>query len=147
MHMSLADNYESAYSITIAALTVTANGTAIRTGRAGHARAAEVHLGTWTDGTFTLTFQDSDDNSTWTTLGSATDQTPFDDPDSRLSGATNSIVISDNTRAGLVLKVGLLSIKDYIRCVDTVSGGPGTGAIFGVAIKTGKLRSAGPTII
>lgn len=129
-----------------AARTTTLRSTGVRVGRQGYAHTALIHLGTWTDGTFTFTFEGSDDDSTYTALGSATDQTPFDDPEDYLSGATNSIVVDDNSRVGTVLKLGILSNYEYLEIVCTVTAAPGTGLVYGATLATSKLRQAGPVI-
>ena len=125
-----------------AARTATANGSSVRSGREGYPRAAHFHLGLYTDGTHTFTFEDSPDGSSWTALTAS--QLAF--PSGLATGVEvgASIVIDNVAEDNTSFKVGLLSEEDYTRVVHTVAGGPSTGLVSGVDIETGPpLRAAG----
>ena len=124
-----------------AARTVTATGTTVDTGRDGYARAANFVLGLWTDGVNTFTFEDSPDDSAWTAMVAA----KLDFPVGLVAGVESgaSIIIDAAAEDNVSFSVGLLSTQRYVRVVQTVSGGPGTGLVSGVDIVTGNLRAAG----
>lgn len=81
-------------------------------------------VGTITDGTHSLTVQESDDGSTWSNVASSDLQGSFSD----LASDTNQ-------------KVGYLGTKRYIRVNATVSGAT-SGGVYGVIVVRGKPRKA-----
>lgn len=140
---SMADNQVLDVSVSLAAHTATANGAGVKRGGEGEHRTLLVPLGTFTDGTHTITVEVSKDGATWTQLGTAADAGAFDDPDGVLDDTTkNAIVIADNSRADTVLQVGILSIATYLRAVKTVAGAT-IGAVYTAIFQTSGLRYAG----
>ncbi len=115
----LVDNIAVEESITPAAHTASANGAGIDL-RGYQAAVVIVDAGTITDGTHTISLEESDDNSTYTAVA-ATD----------LQGSFANV--ASNTPQ----KVGYIGGKRYIRAVTTVSGAT-TGGIYGVAVIKGR---------
>lgn len=75
-------------------------------------------VGAWTDGTHTFVMQDSPDNSTWTAVAAV-----------YLQGSFTPITSAGQQNAEQ--KVGYLGLQRYVRVVDTVTGSPATGAVYG----------------
>lgn len=102
-----------------AAKTTAGNGTAIDRARNGGYAALTLMVvpGTWTDGTHGFVIQESDDNSTWSTVA-ATD----------LIGTFASV-----TSAGTAIfqRVDYIGRMRYVRVNNTVASAT-TGAVFGV---------------
>lgn len=113
-------------SLAPAARNATANGTGVDVN--GFSGAVFViSVGTWTDGTHTFDMQESDDNSTFTSVAAG-----------QLQG-TEPVVSSAGT-ASKVYKVGYLGSKRYLRVAVTVAGAT-TGAVYGAAIMTGHAAT------
>ncbi len=81
-------------------------------------------VGTITDGTHSLTVQESDDGTTWSNVAAANLQGSF----ANLATDTNQ-------------KVGYLGTKRYIR-VDAAVSGATTGGIYAVIVVRGAPRKA-----
>lgn len=102
--------------------TATANGSGVDL--SGYTKAMFLaHIGTITDGTFTLSAEESDDNSTFTAVAAG-----------NLSGA---FVAATSSADDTVQEVGYLGSKRYVRAVVTVTGSPGTGGPVGVTVVRG----------
>lgn len=84
-----------------------------------NARGIVIDLGTWTDGTFAFDVEESDDDSTYTSV---------DASDLSMTPPT----IDDATTDGDQYKITYSGTKKYIRGVVTVTGSPATGLEFGV---------------
>jgi hypothetical protein len=90
---------------------------------------AVLSIGAWTDGTHTFAMQDSPDNSTWTAVASTYLQGSF-------------TAIAGSGQHNTVQKVGYLGTQQYVRVVDTVTGSPATGAVYGLNWVLGGLHNA-----
>lgn len=101
-----------------ASITATTTGTSVDL--AGYRSAAVVlHCGVHTDGTFTPTMEESDNNSDWTTVAAGD-----------LSGSFTA-VISSNDQS--IQEVGYLGSKRYIRLLMTESVAS-AGAFFSAVV-------------
>lgn len=80
-----------------------------------------IHVGTVTDGTHTLSLEESDDDSTYTAVAS-TDR----------SGSFTAAATAVKTQ-----EVGYLGTKRYIRVKSTVTGSPATGGTYGAIVIKG----------
>lgn len=85
-----------------------------------------LHTGTMTDGTHTITIEESDDNTTWVTA-------------TALQGTAPAIVAVDDDK---VFEVGYLGGKRYVRAKTTVTGSPATGGIYDALVVLGDPRNA-----
>ncbi len=135
---SLQDNASMASSLTPAAYTAGGNGASFDLANAENWHAL-VHLGTWTDGTHTITFESSPDDTVWTAVPKE-DLSGFDlEGVQALDGTAAAFVISDDSRAGglfVIEYTGAMGVR-YLRAVNAAAGTT-TGAVFSVAImKTG----------
>ncbi|MDN3356076.1 hypothetical protein [Actinomadura sp. DC4] len=123
----LFNNVKCVPTITNAARTTTATGTGVD--RAGYMSAmVVVHTGTMTDGTHTLTIEESDDNSTWGTVAAG-----------NLQGTPPALGSSDDDK---IVEIGYLGGKRYIRAKSTVSGSPSTGGVYDALVLLGDPRTA-----
>lgn len=95
--------------------TASVNGSSVDT-RGFESLAFAFHYGTITDGTFTPSLEESDDDSAWTAVAAADLQGTF-------TAGTSS---ADET----VVRVGYTGDKRYVRPVVTASGSPATGGEF-----------------
>lgn len=98
--------------------TTTANGTGIDLLNSDGLCNVEVTAGAITDGTHTITVEESDDNSTFVAV--TLQQT--------LTALTSATV------AGTVQFATFNRTKRYVRAVTTVTGSPGTGGYYAVNI-------------
>jgi hypothetical protein len=85
----------------------------------------ELSSGTWTDGTFAFSLQESSDNTNWNAV-SGTD----------LQGAFTNI----NSNAPGIQTVGYFGSKRYLSVAVTVTGSPATGMVFGINVIKGHAR-------
>lgn len=109
-----------------AARTATTTGTGVDL--AGYRSAAVVlHCGVFTDGEFTPTVEESDDDSTYTTVAAGD-----------LSGAFTAVTSSTDDS---VQEVGYLGSKRYIRLLMTESSAS-AGALFSALVVRGNPVSA-----
>ena len=81
-------------------------------------------VGTITDGTHTLTVEESADGTTWTAVAAA-----------NLQGSFNALATNTNQKAGY------LGAKRYLR-VNTGITGATTGGVYAVAVVRGNPRKA-----
>ncbi|MFJ4687061.1 hypothetical protein [Streptomyces sp. NPDC088789] len=109
-----------------AARTASATGTGVDLANYDGA-VAIVHAGAWTDGTHTFDVQDSDDNTTFTSVAG-----------DFLSGTEP--VVSNSGTAGTVYRIGYHGIRRYVRVAVTVAGAT-TGAVYGAHIVRGYART------
>jgi hypothetical protein len=117
-------------TLTVAARTATANGTAVDRQLSGPSGSNEwyssamlvVHGGTITDGTHAITLQESDDNSAWSNVAAAS-----------LQGSLPTIASTDDDK---LYEVGYNGTARYLRAVTTVSGAT-TGGVYGATILLG----------
>jgi fluoride ion exporter CrcB/FEX len=116
-------NLEVKTSLAPKTRTASENGTGVDL-QGFEAALVVIHAGTITDGTHTPKLQESDDNSTWSDVGS-----------SDLLGSFSNI--SSNS----IQTVGYIGSKRYIRVVATVSGAT-SGGIYGATIVKGAPRHA-----
>ncbi|RWB65658.1 hypothetical protein [Mesorhizobium sp.] len=113
-------------SLAPAARNASANGTGVDTN--GYSGAVFViSAGAWTDGTHTFDMQESDDNTTFTSVDAG-----------QLQGSEP--VVSSAPTASKVYKVGYLGTKRYVRVAVTVAGAT-TGAIYGASILLGHAAT------
>lgn len=104
--------------------TATTNGSGVDL--AGYNAAAVVaHIGTITDGTFAISVEESDDNSTFTSASS-----------SIVGTFANGTSSADDT----VQEVSYVGTKRYIRGKVTVTGSPSTGGPIGITVVRGLPR-------
>jgi hypothetical protein len=113
-------------SLAPAARNASANGTGVDDNGFSGATAI-ISVGTWTDGTHTFDIQESDDNSTFTSVAAG-----------NLLG-TKPVVSSAGT-ASKVYKVGYLGTKRYLRVAVTVAGAT-TGAVYGAVFQLGHAAT------
>jgi hypothetical protein len=107
--------------------------------------AATIYIlaGTWTDGTHTLTIEESSDGTTFTAVAptdlvawraaSPTDATPV-----KVGNAQPLAISSADTAVSQ--RVGYLGGKRYLRVNCAVTGTPATGAQYDVVIIAGEPR-------
>ncbi|MEM9566293.1 MAG: hypothetical protein AAGA93_26975 [Actinomycetota bacterium] len=126
MHSDIANNIGIVPSIDPQAHTASANGAGVDLADFGSA-AVVVVAGAITDGTHTITVEESDDNSAFTAVAA-------EDLD-----GTYTVIDSDDD--GTVQKVGYQGTKRFIRAVTTVAGVT-TGGIYGVHVVKGSPRVA-----
>lgn len=81
-------------------------------------------FGAYTDGTHTFSLQDSPDNSTYTAVAAA-----------NVIGTIP--VVSDNTQQNTIKTVAYIGGQRYLQVVNTVSGSPVTGMLYGIAAVLG----------
>lgn len=131
MRQSLYNNTRARESLPVAARTATANGSSVdRTGGPeGGFRSAMLvaHTGTITDGTHTIEFQESDDDSTFTAV-----------PDEDLEGTEPAIGVDDDND---VFEIGYLGHKRYLRARSAVTGAT-SGGTYGALILLGYAKHA-----
>lgn len=94
---------------------------------------ALIHVGDWTDGTFTFGADHSFDNSEWEAVP-ATDLIG-----SAVVSGEGSPSTSDE--AGTTIAVGYIGTRRYFRPKVTASGAPATGAFIGVDILLGHAHN------
>lgn len=121
--VDLYNNLSVATTLAPAARTASENGAAVDLQGYEGAMIAAI-VGTITDGTHTLTVQESDDGSTWSDVAAENLQGSF----TNLASDTNQ-------------KVGYHGTKRYIRVNVTVSGAANGGA-YSVAVVRGNPRKA-----
>ncbi|MER9170919.1 hypothetical protein NKI12_26910 [Mesorhizobium australicum] len=113
-------------SLAPAARNTSANGTGVDVN--GYSGAVFViGIGAWTDGTHTFDMQESDDNSTFTSVAAG-----------QLQGTEP--VVSSAPTASKVYKVGYLGTRRYLRVAVTVAGAT-TGAVYGASIMLGHAAT------
>ena len=138
---SLIDNAEVAHTLAPAAYTDAGNGTTVDLS-GSTAWMFLVSIGVWTDGTHTIVFEDSDDNSTWGTVD-ADDLDGYDiDGTQRLATGGQTLTITDATKNGAIYMVAYVGGKRYLRARRTASGTT-DGAIYSVSVWKLGLRYAG----
>jgi|SRR5712672_201365 len=91
------------------------------------ALVAVLTVGTWTDGTHTWKLQDSPDNATWTDVAPVFLQGSF-------------TPIAGTGQQNATQKVGYTGLQRYVQTVDTVTGAPATGAMYGLAWIVGSAH-------
>lgn len=89
------------------------------------------NLGAYTDGTFTPTYLESDDNSTFTAVAAGD-----------LIGSLPTV--TDNTKQNAVYWMGYKGSKRYFAVTNTVSASPATGMAYGL-IGVGGHAHSDPT--
>ena len=145
MSWSIVDNQDLARSFAPAAVTVTANGTSVQSGADAYGRAAILDLGLYVDGTFVFKLQRSTDDSVWNDMlvGEIGDSKDALDAGLLITDVA-IITVGSVALDNVIHQVDLLTIDEFTRWVVTVTGGPGTGMVFGAVIQTGHpLRFAG----
>lgn len=120
-------NVSPASSVLPLARTETVTGSSVDL-RGFDSAMAVLDIGTITDGTFTPKLQESDDDSTFTDVGT-------DDLQGSFTAATSSA--DDGVQA-----VGYLGDARYIRVVYTVSDLPSTGGTVGAVVVRGNPHGA-----
>lgn len=99
-----------------------------------------INAGTYTDGTHTLVIQESPDNATWNQVANidlvawqATSPTNFAP---QKNGNAQPLPISGASSA-VNQRVAYIGGQPYVRVVDTVTGAPATGCVYGVVAVLG----------
>lgn len=118
-------------SLDVGAKTASADGASADL-KGFHSVAVVVDSDAWTDGTHTISLEESDDNSTFTAVAS----------DDIIGSAP---VIDGATDDDQAYKFGYSGGKRYIRVITTVSGAT-TGAIYGALIVKGHERAGGKIV-
>lgn len=136
MNRSLFDNVLTGQSIKPALHTATANGLGVAVQDAD-ATTFLVLLNDWTDGGHTISFEDSDDDSTYAPISASLLKADA----GVLSSGT--IVFSATTKEGQSYLVGYIGRKQYVRAVRTVTGSPSTGASYAVVVLKSNNRYIG----
>lgn len=137
--MDFRTNHKSTQTLAPAAQTATANGATVDTQdekRVAH----EVCVGAYTDGTHTITFEESANGSAWTAVPAARLKMPSDAPTGVVVGA--SLVIDDAAEDSQNYTVEVNTFERYHRAVKTVAGAT-TGAVYGANVISGDPRYAG----
>ncbi|MFD9306132.1 hypothetical protein ACFWCB_26345 [Streptomyces sp. NPDC060048] len=121
-------------SLKPAARTATANGTGVDRADGSNASMYQDALvvlssGTVTDGTHTITIEDSDDNSSFATVAAA-----------YLEGDTPPALITSNDET--VYETRYIGGKRYLRVVTTVTGSPATGGLYAADVVLSNPRRA-----
>jgi hypothetical protein len=117
----------TAYSIVPSLVDTTANGTGVDL--AGFTKALVlITAGVITDGTHTITLEDSDDNTTFAAVASGF-----------RSGSFTALTSSAGGSA--IQEIGYLGTKRYIRIVTTVTGSPSTGGIYSALVVKAGART------
>lgn len=114
--------------------TATANGTAVdRADGVNQSMFQDalvvINSGTVTDGTHTITIEDSDDNSSFATVAAGF-----------LEGDTPPALITTNDET--VYETRYTGGKRYLRVVTTVSGSPSTGGLYTAEVVLSNPRRA-----
>jgi hypothetical protein len=126
----LKNRLAAASSLVPAVRTATANGTGVDL--QGYESAVVVfNVGAWTDGTHTISVQESDVSGSGYAAVAAGD----------LLGTLTAI--SGTGQQNAVQMVGYRGSKRYIRAIVTVTGSPSTGAAVGGVVVRGRPRSIG----
>lgn len=126
----LYNNVQALVSLTIAARTATATGTAVdlaRNGSAFQSALVIVQTGTITDGTHTITVEHSDDNSSWAAVSG-----------SDLQGTAPAIAAANDDT---FYELGYLGGKRYIRVKSTVASAT-SGGTYGALVILGDPKSS-----
>ncbi|WP_320784193.1 hypothetical protein [Streptomyces sp. CRN 30] len=117
-------------SLAIATRAASANGSSVDRYGGGamfQDAAVVVHTGTITDGSHAVDVQESDDNSTWTSVAA-----------SELQGSEPSIVAADDDKTFVI---GYKGSKRYLRVAVTASGAT-TGGVYGALVVLASPRNA-----
>lgn len=117
-------------TLAIATRTASANGTGVDrylNGAAFQDALIIVHTGTITDGTHAIDVQESDDNTTFTSVAA-----------SQLQGTEPSIVAADDDK---MFVVGYKGSKRYVRAAVTASGTT-SGGTYGASVLLANPRVA-----
>ncbi|MFD9047682.1 hypothetical protein [Streptomyces zaomyceticus] len=117
-------------TLPIATRTASANGTGVDRAAGGamfQDALVIVHTGTITDGTHAVDVQESDDNSSFTSVAA-----------SELQGAEPSIVAADDNK---MYVVGYKGLKRYLRVAVTASGTT-SGGVYGASVVLANPRTA-----
>lgn len=125
MKRSVYNHSRTLASLNPAAHTATTNGTSVDRlqGRVVYRSAMViVQTGAITDGTHTITVEDSDDNSTFAAVA-----------DGFLQGTEPALGIADDNE---IHEIGYTGSKRYLRVVTTVSGAT-SGGIYGAVVVLG----------
>lgn len=117
-----------AASLQFAARTATTNGATVDL-KGYQSAVFVVHTGVMTDGTHTIDLQESDDDSTWTSVAAAD-----------IIGTEPALVLTDDN---VIETAGYGGSKRYVRAISTVSGTT-TGGVYGAYVIRGN-SSARPT--
>ncbi len=127
------DLYDKTYirsTIVPATYSSTETGTTVDVSEKGGVDDVVVAIfsGTVTDGTHTISIEESDNDSDWTEVDSA--------------NIRGTIPILTNAAADddTVQYVGVVTTMRYLRVVSTVSGSPLTGGIYGAFVVVGDNR-------
>ena len=107
---------------------------------AGKRVAFLVDVGAWTNGTHTITFQDSPDGTNWTDIEVPRVRMPDDAPTGVV--VDNTLVIDAATEDDRVYVVEYTGQQRYVRAVSVVGSGA-AGAIYSVLAVIGDLRYRG----
>lgn len=128
MRRSTYTNVTARQTLTPAARTASANGTAVDRNSLGDMHRSAMFLvstGTITDGTHTISVEDSDDGTTFAAVAAEF-----------LQGAAPAIVAADDNKQFFV---GYIGPRRYLRAVTTVTGAT-TGGVYAVAVLLGEPR-------
>lgn len=138
---SLIDNAEVAQTLAPAAYTGNGDGSSVDN-QGSTAWMFEVNIGTWTDGTHVLHFEDSEDGSTWAAC--AADDLDGHDIDNteRLDSGGQTLTVDDATQNGKIWMVAYIGGKRYLRARRVVTGAT-TGAVYAVNVWKLGLRASG----
>lgn len=117
-------------TLAIATRTASANGTGVDrylNGAAFQDVLFLIHTGTITDGTHAIDVQESDDNTTFTSVAA-----------SELQGAEPSIVAADDDK---MFVIGYKGLKRYVRLAVTATG-TSSGGTYGASVLLANPRVA-----
>jgi hypothetical protein len=140
---SLHNKYKT--TLAHAVRNASANGTGVDL--FGHNSAtAVIQVGTWTDGTHTFTLEESDDNSTYSTVSA--DQCKIIGATGTVAdrGGANSIVVDAANEDDAIYGIAYLGYKHYARVRHAVAGAT-TGCGAAATIHLGRpMHAAGQPV-
>ncbi len=114
-----------------AAVTASANGAGVDRQAGGdnfQSALVEVSVGAWTDGSHTISLEESDDDSVYTAVAAGD-----------LSG-TLPVISDASTDDSVIAAVDYIGVKQFVRPVTTVAAAT-TGAVYGVNVVLGDRAS------
>jgi len=91
-------------------------------------------VGTWTDGSFAFTINDSPDASVWTAVGTS-------NPDNLTPDGATGFASITSAPTAVNQKVGYIGSQRYVQVVCTVTGSPATGCQMDLLAVLGNPRN------
>lgn len=130
------NNVKSVQSITPALRTASVAAGATVDTLGYEAATFAVVAGTWTDGSHAISAEHSDDGSSWDAITASDLLGTF--PTIASDGGSPE----DGANEEATTLIGYIGNKRYVRAKSTVTGGPSTGAVYGVDVLLGRPHVA-----